>query len=147
MAGMGSFRVEGMKELQKELEKLEREKTRFCESCIKELAARLLAAVVLRTPVSESGVLEVVKGPSGKITKYKKGSKKGQVKMKRLRPGGVLRRGWISKTQEEAEGKKGSVTHNEIQAYLNGVQVERSGTQYKISIINPVEYALIEWGM
>jgi hypothetical protein len=68
MGKMGSFKVKGLEELQKELESLESPEA-FIEGCAKELAARLLAKVIKRTPVGQY--------PSGT----------GKV-------GGTLRRGW-----------------------------------------------------
>lgn len=51
--GMGSFNVSGLEELQKQLEKQQKEADAFVESCAKELAARLLRMVVKRTPVGD----------------------------------------------------------------------------------------------
>lgn len=68
MAKLGKMKVTGLKELQKELAKLENPDA-FVESCAKELAARLLRMVVKRTPVGQ----------------YAKASGK---------KGGTLRRGW-----------------------------------------------------
>ena len=73
----------GMKKLQKQLNKLQQSEVEaFVDSCAKELAARLLAKVIKRTPVGD----------------YPKGSGK---------KGGTLRRGWTSKTHEEAAGGTG----------------------------------------
>lgn len=69
MARMGKFKVDGLKELQKELNRLDKEKEQFVQSCAKELAARLLQKVIKRTPVGQ----------------YSPGSGK---------TGGTLRRGW-----------------------------------------------------
>lgn len=78
MAKMGSVNMKGLKDFQKQLEKLQ-DRDAFVEACIKELAARLLRMVVKRTPV---GVYS------------KKSGKKG----------GTLRRGWTgSKSQASAK--------------------------------------------
>lgn len=53
MGRMGKFDCKGMKEFQKQLEKLQVEQSVFVESCAKELAARLLRMVVKRTPVGD----------------------------------------------------------------------------------------------
>lgn len=66
----GKFDIKGMKELQNKLQKLQDPDT-FCESCAKELAARLLTKVIKRTPVGQ----------------YPAGSGK---------TGGTLRRGWTT---------------------------------------------------
>ena len=50
MAKMGSFSVAGLKQLQQQLNKLQQGDVQaFVDSCAKELAARLLAAVIKRT--------------------------------------------------------------------------------------------------
>lgn len=82
----------------------------FLESCAKELAARLLAKVIKRTPVGQ----------------YPEGSGK---------TGGTLRRGWTA-------GNSSNAT-----AYANSLKVSKSGNDYVIEIINPVEYAsYVEFG-
>lgn len=83
MANMGGFSVAGMKKLQKQLNKIQQGNVEaFIDACAKELAARLLAKVIKRTPV-------------------------GQYPASSGKKGGTLRRGWTSKTHEEAEsGKK-----------------------------------------
>lgn len=87
MGRMGSFNAKGLKDLQKELQKLQ-DPNAFVESCAKELAARLLRMVIKRTPVGQ----------------YPKGSGK---------KGGTLRRGWTgSKGQASAKGYAESVTVN-----------------------------------
>lgn len=72
MAKMGSADFSELKKLQDNLNKMvgsEATRTAFCESCAKELAARLLRAVIKRTPVG------VYPAGSGRV-------------------GGTLRRGW-----------------------------------------------------
>lgn len=72
MAKMGSADFSELKKLQENLNKLagsEEVRTAFCEACAKELAARLLRAVIKRTPVG------VYPAGSGRV-------------------GGTLRRGW-----------------------------------------------------
>lgn len=102
-------------ELQKLKEQIEKlgEPTQmdlFLTSCAKELAARLLAKVIKRTPVGQ----------------YPEGS--GKV-------GGTLRRGWT-----------GGNTSNAT-AYANSLQVNKTGSDYVIEIINPTEYAsYVEFG-
>ena len=92
---------------------------RFCTEVSKELAARLLALVIPRTPVGQ----------------YPKSSGK---------KGGTLRRGWTSKTQADAASRGGS---NDAKAYAEALPVRKSGNAYTIEVINPVEYAsYVEFG-
>lgn len=76
MAKLGSFKCSGLKDLQKELSKLQ-DPNAFVEACAKELAARLLRLVIKKTPVGQ----------------YPKGSGK---------KGGTLRRGWTGLKQSSA---------------------------------------------
>ena len=102
-----------------ELEKLQEQILKVCdpkqldlflESCAKELAARLLAKVIKRTPVGQ----------------YPKGSGK---------TGGTLRRGWTGGNKSDGA------------AYAQSLKVQKSGSDYVIEIINPVEYAsYVEFG-
>lgn len=134
-----------VKKLRDELVKFqEQEAEQFCVECAKELAARLLASVVKRTPVGDySREIEVT---AKRDSKY---HKKGDVYTKRVNPsgrhGGTLRRGWTSKTQQEAESRKdkGKVTTE----YIDSLAVEHVGDKYRISIGNPVSYArFVEYG-
>lgn len=51
MGSLGSADFRELKEFQKKLQKLEKDRTEFCERCSKQLAGRLLAFAVKRTPV------------------------------------------------------------------------------------------------
>ena len=83
MARMGKFNVDGLKELQKKLNRLDKEKEQFIQSCAKELAARLLKKVVKRTPVGDyADVYDVEDDGEQKFLVMS--DKKG----------GTLRRGW-----------------------------------------------------
>ena len=119
MAQMGSFSAAGLKKLQKQLNKIQQGNVEaFIEECAKELAARLLAKVIKRTPV---GV-------------YPKSTGK---------KGGTLRRGWTSKTHEEAaSGGSGNA-----KAYADSLEIKHNGNTLVIEIVNPVEYAsYVEFG-
>lgn len=84
MGRMGKFTVKGLKELQKELNKLQQNTDEMLEACAKELAARLLRLVVKRTPVGDySG--DSYTCASGE--QHKGHKVPGKV-------GGTLRRGW-----------------------------------------------------
>lgn len=88
MGKMGKFDMKGLKDLQKELNKLQDPNT-FVESCAKELAARLLRLVIKRTPV----------GRHPKATGKK---------------GGTLRRGWTASKNSSAKGYAESLTVNHV---------------------------------
>lgn len=78
MGKYGSCNFDGLKDLKRKLEILEKQKAEeFMEACAKELAARLLAKVIKRTPVGQ----------------YPSGS--GKV-------GGTLRRGWTAGKNQNA---------------------------------------------
>ena len=112
----GNFNFREMERLAKDLEKLAQNKDKLFQSAAKELAARLLMLLVERT----------------KPGKYPAGS--GMV-------GGTLRRGWISKTYEEAfSNRKSEPGAKEVQDFLKTIQVSRDGNTYTIEVINPVEY-------
>ncbi len=122
MGKMGKFDIKGMKELQKQLENLQEKQGEFLESCAKELAARLLAKVIRRTPVGDySKEITVV------AKRNSKKHKKGEEYKKKINPsgkkGGTLRKGW----------KAG--------------EIRKEGNVYKVEISNNVEYApYVEYG-
>ncbi len=117
MGKNGGFNFKEFDKLQRQLEDLTGETHLFIEACSKELAARLLAKVMKRTPVGDYG--------------------------KRAKQGGTLRRGWTAKTYTEAEtgGKSNAIE------YAKNLQINKVGNAYVIEIINPVEYAsYVEFG-
>lgn len=85
MARMGSFDIRGLKNLQRNLNKIqEQQVNEFVEGCAKELAKRLLARVIKRTPVGDY---------SGNSYTCVSGEQhKGHKVPGKL--GGTLRRGW-----------------------------------------------------
>lgn len=127
MAKMGNVDLSELKKFQQNLEKMadEAKINQFCEECAKELAARLLAKVIKRTPVGDySG--ESYTCASGQSHKGNKVP--GKV-------GGTLRRGWTA--------NKGSGASQ----FVNTLQVHHFGNEYVIEIVNPVEYAsYVEYG-
>ena len=144
MAKMGKFSAADLKKLQKKLNKLQKnEIEKFIEACAKELAARLLAKVIRRTPVGDY---------SKKITvvakKDSKNHKKGDTYTKTINPsgkkGGTLRRGWTSTSHKEAEtGGKGSMSAQ----YAESLTINHVGDIFEVEIVNPVEYAsYVEYG-
>lgn len=122
MGKMGKFDCKGIKELQKQLENLQEKQGEFLESCAKELAARLLAKVIRRTPVGDySKEITVVAKRDGK--KHKKGEEYKKKVNPSGKKGGTLRKGW---------------TVGEIR---------KEGSVYKVEISNNVEYApYVEYG-
>jgi hypothetical protein len=123
MAKFAKVDVKQLKKFSENMKKLNAAQVQqFSEAALKEMAARLLRKVILRTPV---GVYDEV-------------SKSGK-------KGGTLRRGWTAKTEAEAMGGSGN-GGNPVD-YLNSVSVTKSGNTYTIEIINPVSYApYVEFG-
>lgn len=110
-----------LEELTETLEKLaKKDFNKFCEACAKELAARLLRKVILRT-------------------------QPGQYPPNSGKKGGTLRRGWTSKTHEEAVAGKGK--GGNAAEYASKLPITKSGNMIQIEIINPVNYAsYVEFG-
>lgn len=119
MARWGNCDFRQLQDLQNRMERMQRNDFEaFCKECAKELAARLLAKVIKRTPV-------------------------GQYLAETGKKGGTLRRGWTAKTEEEAQG--GGVGN--VKAYVDSLVVTKAGNVYQIEIINPVHYAsYVEYG-
>lgn len=120
MARSGGCKFDDLKKFQEKLNKLnESEINLFIEACAKELAARLLAKVIKRTPVGE----------------YPKSTGK---------KGGTLRRGWT--TQSSGSGSEGMKTKGASQ-YVETLKVNHFGDTYVIEIVNPINYAsYVEFG-
>lgn len=140
---VGRMSTGDLKKLQRELNKIEQNDIEaFVSSCAKELAARLLAKVIKRTPVGDySKEITVV------AKRDSKNHKAGDKYTKRVNPsgkmGGTLRRGWTSATQEEAESGKGE----SAKAYADSLQINHVGNLLTIDVVNPVEYAsYVEYG-
>ena len=141
MGKMGGFSLEGMKQLKKQMEKLqEQEANAFIEACAKELAARLLAELMRRTPVGHYS--KEVQVTAKRDSKH---HKKGDVYTKRVnltgKTGGTLRRGWLAETHEEAENGKGSPTAQDVKAFVDSIEIQHQGNMLVIEIKNPVTYA------
>lgn len=96
-----------------------RKKQEFLEACCKELAARLLAKVIPRTPVGikpEDLPEKAAEHWDGYL-------------------GGTLRRGWTG--GQRVSGR----------AYAQSLPVQKDGTDYIIEVKNPVDYAsYVEFG-
>ena len=147
MGHMGKFTASDLKKLQKQLNKIQDGNVdAFVEECAKELAARLLAKVIKRTPVGDySKEIEVT------AKRDSKNHKKGETYKKKVNPsgkmGGTLKRGWISKSHEEAESGTGKPSASDGIAYADSLQINHYGGFLVIEIVNPVEYAsYVEYG-
>lgn len=142
MAKLGNCDFEQLKKLEAKLERLQGNKEfyAFCESCAKELAARLLRKVIKRTPVGDySKEIEVV------AKRDSKHHKKGDVYKKTINPdgkvGGTLRRGWTANSENEAK------SGGDVNAFVDALKVHYYGGYYVIKITNPVHYAsYVEFG-
>lgn len=123
MARWGKVDFREFRNLQKKMEKLaDADFDQFCEEAAKELAARLLAKVIRRTPV---GVYDVKSGKKG----------------------GTLRRGWTSKSEREAELTTVFGGGSGATKYANSLPIKKTGNVYEIEITNPVHYApYVEYG-
>lgn len=147
MAKMGRVNSAELKKLQKQMEQLQEAQTQaFVEACAKELAARMLAKVIRRTPVGDySKEIEVT------AKRDSKHHKKGDIYTKRVNPsgkvGGTLRRAWICNTEEEAKSKKGAPQKADIDAFVDSMQIQHVGKELRIVIENPMDYAeYVEYG-
>ena len=127
MAKWGSADFRQFRELQERLQKLQKvDLNKFCEDVSKELAARLLALVIPRTPVGIYDGGEYICSTTGRSHISAKVEGKD---------GGTLRRGWTA-------GKTTAAG-----AYAKSLPIEKSGNYYIIRVINPVEYAsYVEFG-
>lgn len=137
MARWGRVDYRRLQRLQKKMEKLERgDYQKFCEDCAKEIAARLLAKVIKRTPVGQY---------SPEVNFTTKDGKQVSFKASTVKTGGTLRRGWTAKTHQEAEsgnGKGGNAV-----SFAQELRVTKRGDVYEVLVINPVEYAsYVEFG-
>lgn len=119
MAKWGNCDYKQLQKLRDNLTKLQSaDLDKFCRDVSKELAARLLALVIPRTPVG----------------RYPKASGK---------KGGTLRRGWTARTEQEATGGGNS----DAKAYAQSLPITKQGNNYVVEIINPVYYAsYVEFG-
>ena len=124
MASWGKVNYNQFKDLEKQLEAFNKSINRdaFYEACAKELAARLLAKVIKRTPV-------------------------GQYEHDDGLTGGTLRRGWTAESQREAELSASFGGDMGVKQFVENVKVSKIGGTYELEIINPVEYGpYVEYG-
>lgn len=117
----GSCDYKQLQKLRENLSKLQEvDMDRFCHEVSKDLAARLLALVIPRTPVG----------------KYPRTSGK---------KGGTLRRGWTARTEGEAFSRSQSGAN--AREYADALPITRQDSTYTVEVINPVRYAsYVEFG-
>lgn len=114
------------KKLQERIDKLANQDfEKFCEAAAKELAARMLATVIKRTPVADPSTWKV--------------PVKGYV-------GGTLRRGWTAGKENMSE--KGNVVGvGGKTGFASTLEVVKKGNVYEIYVVNNTEYAsYVEYG-
>lgn len=147
MARMGSLDTEGLRKLQEQLNKIQQNDVNaFVESCAKELAARLLAKVVKRTPVGDYST-EVTVVAKRNSKKHQKGETYTKRVNKSGKKGGTLRRGWTATTQSEAQSGGSEPNKGQVTAFVDSLRIQRAGDTLVIEIVNPVEYAsCVEYG-
>jgi hypothetical protein len=137
--------IKGLEQFRDRLEQFSDEQVQiFITSCAKELAARLLAKVIKRTPVGEYGK-SIMRDDAGEAIRLKSGKNKGKVKKQVVKKGGTLRRGWTAKTEAEAESGTGRGA--DAIEYANSLVIRKVDNAYTIEVINPVHYAsYVEFG-
>ena len=134
----------GLKEFQKIIEEMEKEKEQLMIDTIKELAGRLLRKVIKRTPVSS---------PNFGIATYKRDNKK-----KGIKKGDTIYdkkgRARVLKTKTVSY-KKGGKTFSKTYGGQGGTlrknwtvsDVRKNGENYEIEVSNSTEYAsYVEYG-
>lgn len=111
----------------------EEQQRAFMEACAKELAARLLAKVIKRTPVGDY---------SDSYDVEDDGQQKFLVMSEKQ--GGILRRGWtIHKAGSGAEGME----TNNVMDFVDSLKINHFGDTYVIEVRNDVKYAsYVEFG-
>lgn len=125
MGKYGNLNIRELKKFQESLQKLQ-DPDAFVEACAKELAARLLAKVIKRTPVGDYSKPVQFTTKDGKDVSFQPNTGK---------KGGTLRRGWTGYRNGSAK------------EYADNLTVSRFGDTYVIEIVNPVEYAsYVEYG-
>ena len=123
MGAWGKCNFKDLKDFQTRMNRMSKQNVgEFCELAAKELAARLLAKVIKRTPV-------------------------GAYPAETGKKGGTLRRGWTAKSEREAELTAVLGGGSGAKAFADSLRVYKSGDTYEIEIVNPVTYSsYVEFG-
>lgn len=119
--------LSGLKQFQKNIDKVNANREKFFRAVAKELAARLLRKVIKRTPVGVNARDAGYNISEETYDEYWAGYN-----------GGTLRRGWTAKSEAEAENKGGS---SNVGAFVNSLNVSHEGNVFTITVGNPVHYA------
>lgn len=147
-----------LKALKKKLENEVNAMDLFIQDCAKELAARLIAKAIRNTPTGQKPEFKDSKGEKlPKSAKVKGTSGKSKSFLTREGAileqywggyaGGTLKRGWVSKTKEEAESGSGSPTAADAKAFVETLDITYSNGMYTIEVTNPLPYAsYVEFG-
>lgn len=153
MARWGKVDYKDFEKFQKKIEKMQgKDFDKFCESCAKALAARLLAKVIRLTP-KRKNVYQSAKGEDRIVQNTSESGEqiftkeKGKKYRFLVSNGGTLQRGWIAKTERDAEIGSGYPDAEKQKAFLEGIKITKNGDAYQIVIYNPVNYAsYVEYG-
>lgn len=153
MAKMGSMDISEFVRLRDNLNKMSEPEVldKFMRECVAEIAMETLKKTIKLTPVAKTiRVLQVVTDDDGNKVRYKKGKNRGKIKHKStvIHTGGTLRRGWIAKSQSEAEASKNTnPDSSEIEEFVYKLRVEKIGQTYVVWLVNIVDYAsYVEYG-
>ena len=134
-----------LKQFSKNLKELEQNGIdEISEIILKNMALRFLKKVIELTPVAKSKYVQRrIRKENGEYLKYVRGKNKGKIKTKRtnVHTGGTLRRGWIVKNEKQAISNKAKPNALEIESFVKGLKFTKVGTNYKITVVNPVHYA------
>ena len=134
-----------LKQFSKNLKQLNQEgMDEISEIILREMTLRFLTKVIQLTPVGKSKyVRRRIRKENGDYLRYVKGKNKGKIKTKRASSytGGTLRRGWIVKHERQAISNKSKTTQAEIKSFVKGLKFIKVGKVYKITVVNPIEYA------
>lgn len=136
MAKWGSCDFRQLQELQKKLEKAEKQRADFCEMCAKELAARLLYLVDKRTlPGDHPVMVEFTAHIPSKHVEFK--TKEGKEVSFNTKP----------KVEEVKFEQHTGVTGGTLRRAWTVGEIRKQGDNYVIEVINPTEYASwVEFG-
>jgi hypothetical protein len=130
MSGLGSFDFSDVKKLHKNMVRMQKEFPAFMEECIRELAGRLLAKAIARTPVKTSKLRQgwqlgaIIKLPDGGVhveivnnVEYALYVEYGHVT--RLRTGWVNGKFMLTLSEQELEREIPAIMQRKFQKFLN----------------------------
>lgn len=135
-------------QLQKNLSITGKSRDEFCVAITKEIATRLLAKVIRRTPVGDYSK-DLYVDTRNKQIKYAsfmtKGDKRVTFQVKSVKKGGTLRRGWTG-GKLNSDGIQNILSSLKVH-HFGDTKVHQNGDTYVIEIENPVPYAsYVEFG-